>query len=865
MIRMLRMLFILLLAAILPISNIEARPSNPPSDSTPQVGQPSELRKLSRRERKQRLAALSEAHRQWLMEVEPIISADEENAFLLLESEAQRERFIESFWERRDTNPRTARNEYREQYEEILIEVRQLYKNTVSDRSRIRLIQGRPDEEWKIDCDRYLQPIEIWYYASIPERGRDVYLLFYRPRIGSQFRLWTPRGRNFEDFTELLSIEGERRGAASILAARVNPIALECREGEKVMAAVHWGQSRRAELPRLFSPPLVETEDVGRILRGSVVANPDAPELPAELQTRYPGKRGGRTAIEMTVTVPAASLSSRTIEDADVFNLDVTGEILREGKIFDTFQYRFDYPREVVGENVPVMIERFLRPASYKARLRIIDINSGGEAIVEQDLEVPQIRESLARSEAAREGAARLDQIQSEYREGESRLKIIPLGNDLLTGLQKIEAIVSSDDITTVEFYLDNRKVMTRRQPPWSLDLDFGNVPQTRRVKVVGLDSDGSIITGDELVLNTGTDPFRVRITRPRVFAELSGDIRVEIEADVPEGQELGHVELFYNETRLATLYNPPFVQTVRIPTDETIGYLRATAHLKEDDRTAPAEDVVFINTPEYLQQIEVHLVELPTAVVDNSGRMITGLTRADFQVTDEGEPVELAKFEYLDNLPLSLGLAIDTSGSMLNRILEAQRAGAGFFRNVLGPSDRAFIVAFDDQPALVQKWTSQHSDLNASLATLRAEDTTALYDAVILSLYNFLGVRGQKALIVISDGEDTSSKFSWDQTIEYARRTGVPIYPIGIGIRSNAFEVRYRLGQLASVTGGTTYYIERASDLRKIYDEIEAELRSQYLLGFYPPADVKPGSKWREVKVRSSKGKARTISGYYP
>ena len=854
------------LATLLASPNIVAQsgtpePAEPPRTS---IQSTTEVRKLGRRERKELRAKLGERHLQWLLDVEPIIQQEEEDAFLLLESEAQRDLFIEAFWDRRDADRRSSHNEYREQYTELLAEARERYKDTVSERSRTLLIRGRPNERWEISCDRYLQPIEVWYYAYLPGQGRDVYLLFYQPRVGVSWRLWQPRGRQFEDFGELLSFDGERRGAVNILGEYPNPIISECRDGDKVMAAVAWTERNRMQLHHVFTPVPVETEDLGNILRASVVSNPDAPKIPGELRVRYPGKRGGRTAVELAVTLPVESLGTKTIEDARVLNLDVTGEILRDGKIFDNFHYRFDYPTEVVGESVPVMIERFLRPASYTARIRVIDINSGGEAILEQEIEVPEIRESVSRAEAAQEGAARLDQLQQEYREGESRLRIVPLGNDLLTGLQKIEAIASGTDIAAVEFYLDGRKVMTKRQPPWTLDLDFGNVPQTHRVKAVALDSSGKIVTGDELIANTGTDPFRVRITRPRVFSELTGDVRVEIEAEIPEGRELERVELFFNETRLATLYDRPFVQTVRIPSAESIGYLRATAHLV-DDAGAPAEDVVFVNTPEYLQQIDVHLVELPTSVTDNSGRMITGLGKEDFQVTDEGEPVEIARFEYLDNLPLSIGLAIDSSGSMRDRMLEAQRAGAEFLQRVIKPGDKAFIVAFDEQPIMVQKWTDRHSDLNASLATLRAEDTTALYDAVILSLYNFLGVRGQRALIVISDGQDTSSKFAYDQAIEYARRTGVPIYTIGLGIRSSAVDVRYRLGQIAGATGGTTFYIDRASELRKIYDEIETELRSQYLLSFYPGADVKPGGKWREVGVRSAKGRARTISGYYP
>ena len=154
---------------------------------------------------------------------------------------------------------------------------------------------------------------------------------------------------------------------------------------------------------------------------------------------------------------------------------------------------------------------------------------------------------------------------------------------------------------------------------------------------------------------------------------------------------------------------------------------------------------------------------------------------------------------------------------------------------------------------------------MNAGLAKLRAEEATALYDAVVYSLYNFVGIKGQKALVLITDGKDTASKFSFEQALEYARRAAVPVYAIGIGIHATEVDVRYKLSRFCSETGGNVYFIEQASDLGRIYGDIQNELHSPYILGFYPATDVKPGSKWREVSVQVSEGRAKTIRGYYP
>ncbi len=331
----------------------------------------------------------------------------------------------------------------------------------------------------------------------------------------------------------------------------------------------------------------------------------------------------------------------------------------------------------------------------------------------------------------------------------------------------------------------------------------------------------------------------------------------------VPDGEELQHVELYWNSTRVSTMFDPPFVQTVDIPATEGVGYLRAVASLKDAD-SHPIEDVVLLNTPAYMEELNVHLVEMPTTVTIN-GKPTSHLTEKAFQVFDEGKQVSISKFEYVKNLPLSIGMAIDTSGSMQPRMDEAQKAGAQFLQNVMRKGDRAFLVAFDREPQTMQKWSTKVADMHAGLAKLRAEQSTALYDAVVSSLYHFLGIRGQKALIIITDGKDTASKFTYDQALEYARRAAVPIYAIGIGLRGNEMDARYKLNRFCAETGGTAYYIEKARDLEGTYDRIQEELRSQYVLGFYPAPEIKAGSKWREVEVKVGEGKVKTISGYYP
>ncbi len=856
-------------------SNILAQ-TNPPDPQKTPPAQDSGVRKLSRRERKEKIAALSDQYRQFLQDVEPIMLPTELDTFLMLETDPQREIYVTEFWRRRDKAQGTTNHAFKDEYYARLDEAKTRYKYLTSDRARMYLLHGEPNDLIKVDCDQLLQPLEIWKYDYLPGLGHQVRMLFYLPHNGIDYRLWNPMGDTTDALAELVSVNivgasvGDRTAVNKVFnesaaggGVFVSKIEITCKDGEEILKAIFQMQQNKTDLPKVYDPPPINEEDVGKILRSVVLRNPNAPKLDAEFAARYPGKQGSRTDVELTLLVPKDQLKIADVSGSKLYSLDVTGEVLKDGKLFENFRYRFDYPADIKDAKLPVVIDRLVRPNDYEARIKITDINGGAEGVFENKITVPELFDTPEQMKSKATAVAAVTQLKDDIETNQTRLRIVPLPDELLAGVQHIETIAVGEDIKGVEFDLDGRKVMVKRQPPYTLDLDFGDVPQARRIRAIALNEKGEPITGDEVVVNTGTDPFRIRITSPRVALNLRGRTRVEMSVKVPEGKQLDKVELYLNETRVATLYDAPFVQTVDIPKNEGVGYLRAVATLK-DDPTPPIEDVVMINTPQYMEEVNVHLVELPTTVIVN-GRPRNDLPESAFKVLDEGKPVKVSKFEHVANLPLSIGMAIDSSGSMQPRMAEAQKAGASFFSNVMKQGDKAFVVSFSTEPQLVQKWSPRLADVNAGLARLRAEESTALYDAIVYSLYNFLGVKGQKALIVITDGKDTSSKFTYDQALEYARRAAVPIYGIGIGIRATEVDVRYKFGRFCTETGGNVYYIDNVTDLTRIYNEIQSELRSQYVLGFYPPDGVKPGSKWREVSVQVSDGKAKTIRGYYP
>ncbi|HMC22748.1 MAG TPA: VWA domain-containing protein [Thermoanaerobaculia bacterium] len=861
----------LLAPNILAQTNNPPDPAKPPTNQAP-VKQDPGIRKLSRRERKEKIKNLSEKYQEFLKDVEPIMQQSELDTFLLLETDPQREIYITEFWRRRDIAQGTTNHTFRDQYYDRLESVKEKFKYVSSDRSRIYLIHGEPSEVIDSDC-RLLQPIQVWKYLFIPGLGHDIRFVFYVPRLSSDYKLWVPYAQ--DSMAELVSQDAigtdiDERRAVQYVFGPISPystmtnLEYTCKNGDEIIKAIYQSQMNKTDIMKVFNPPEVNEEDVHKILRSVVLANPNATKLSADFAIQFPAKQGSRTDAQMTVLVPRAQLTMKDVDGTKLYSLDVTGEVLKDDQLFENYRYRFDYPGDIKDEKVAVVIDRFLRPADYKARIRVLDPNSNAEAIIEKAITVPELLDTPEQRKQKENAATALAALKDDIESNTTRLRIIPMADDLLSGIQHIETLAYGEDIKAVEFYLDSKKVMIKRQPPYTLDLDFGAVPRLHRVRAVALNEKGEPLAGDELLVNTGNEPFRVRIVSPRVALNVHGKTRVEMAVNVPDGKKLDNVELFLNDTRMATLFGPPWVQTVDIPKTEGVGYLRVVATLKDEPSQPPVEDLVMINSPQFMEEVNVHLIELPTTVIRN-GRPVNDLPETAFRVLDDGKPVKVTKFEHVNNLPLSIGMAVDTSASMQPRMDEARKAGSQFFANVMKKGDRAFLVSFDAQPQLIQRWSPKLSDVNAGLAKLRAEEATALYDAVVYSLYNFVAVKGQKALILITDGKDTASKFSFDQALEYARRSAVPIYAVGIGIHGTEVDVRYKLGKFCSETGGNAYYIDQASDLGRIYADIQNELRSQYILGFYPGGDVKPGSKWREVSVQVSEGRAKTIRGYYP
>jgi Ca-activated chloride channel family protein len=239
----------------------------------------------------------------------------------------------------------------------------------------------------------------------------------------------------------------------------------------------------------------------------------------------------------------------------------------------------------------------------------------------------------------------------------------------------------------------------------------------------------------------------------------------------------------------------------------------------------------------------------------------VEDLAGGDFQVLEAGEERQIERFDYVHNLPLVVGFAMDASTSMADHMAQTRRAAIHFLDSVLRPQDRAFAVAFSDKPRLVASPTDDSEVVERALLDLHSHGWTTLYDAVVRSLFYFRGFGGRRALVVLSDGEDTASRTSFAEALDYAKRSGVVVYSIGLGGGASGGKLK----RLASETGGRYFQVGEAAELEAVYAEIERELRSQYFMTFVPGGVGEASLGEVEVRVRGQRLKVRATRGYAP
>lgn len=835
-----------------PGSPAAAKDAEQPDEKEAKDGKPGKKQKKAKE--KDLIAALPEKFRVWLDDVEPIIGKDERALFLELDKDYQRDAFIERFWKARDTYPDTGRNEYREDYQGRVREARENFGGVKDDRARVLLTNGWPTERIEVRCSPWVVPAEVWYYQQSETVRFEFLLLLYRQWGVGSFRLWEP----FDGVQALSADQTQLTG---------DLIESHCGDqGRALIAAINFYQAQGGQLgmmslmSRIVTPPaVIEKEWTATFSAYSTDLPPGAVTFDAKLEVSFPSRHQSRTVVRGELQVPRAEMATTTLGDSTSYNLLLTGEILREGQLFDGFRYKFDFAAADAPEQLPLLFERTLRPGSYQLIYKIEDLASGKLHRAERPLEVPSVATAPAVYDAETERI--LAEADAAISSGETTVKIPTFVGGWQTGMVRIEALTTGKNIAKMSFFLDDIPILTKKSPPWNVELDLGKTPRARILRLEAFDAAGNSLATDETVLNAGDHRFSVRLSEPRPNKKYVKSLRAQAEIVVPKGDVVERVELYLNETLLATLYQPPWTLPVLLPEEGELAYVRAVAYRPDG---SSAEDLVFVNAPDNLENVEVDFVELYTLVVDGS-RPVQGLGEKDFQIFEDEVPQTLVRFEKVDNLPIHAAVLLDISASMEPQLDAARRAALQFFERTVKPRDRAALFTFNDHPSLAAPFTNEVKSLGAALASTKAERGTSLYDAVIFALYGFNGINGQKALVLLSDGKDESSRFTYDDMLDYARRSRVAIYPIGLALAKVDMDVRRKLNKLAEETGGRSFFLDQPSELDAAYQQIEIELRSRYLLA-YQSSNTGASQAFRTIEVKTKPGlEAKTLRGYYP
>ncbi|HEX9944032.1 MAG TPA: VWA domain-containing protein [Thermoanaerobaculia bacterium] len=815
--------------------------------------------RAERKAQKEAIQKLPEKYRQWLRVVDLLITDEELATFLALEKDYQRDAFIKRFWEARDTYRSTARNEFKDRWEANVQAALSEFGNLDDDRARILLLNGPPPARVVSQCSSIIWPVEVWFYPH-SDRLRDQFIVvFYRKWGAGPFRVWS----SVEGLEALFATGAGASGARADLAA----IASGCRDGDKIAGGIGWvlrqGMQYAILQQRMMAKP---EEQSGEWVSSFSSYSTDAPEgaapLPARFSIDYPGRYQNRTVLQGLVTVPASGAGKATLGGANTYNMLLNGEVLQNGELFDNFRYKFDFPGSSGEENLPIVFQRCLRPGEYTLIVKLEDLNSGKVFRDERKVSVPateRVAPALPASDTDEESARLLAEANAAIANGETTVKLVRPFGELQTGMQRFDTLTTGANIAQVTFALDGKPVLTKKRPPFSVELDLGSLPRPRTLTARAYDAAGAEVASDEMLINSAANRFQVRLAEPQKGKRYASSLLARAEVKVPDGQTVERVEFFVNETRVATIYQPPYQQPIVLPKGESIAYVRAVAYLADGNST---EHLVFVNAPEDLAEVNINFVELYTTVLDRQNRPVDGLAEKDFTVVEDGTKQDIVRFERVTDLPIHAAVALDVSASMDKSLDRARQAALEFFQRTVRPKDRAAVITFNDHPNLTVKFTSDVPALAGGLAGLKAERGTALYDSIVFTLFYFTGVKGQRALLLLSDGKDEGSRFTYDDALDYARRAGVTIYSIGLGEDID----KRKLSRLAEETGGRSFFLKNVEELPGIYSSIEQELRSQYLIA-YQSSNISGGTSFRSVELKVGRPglEAKTIRGYYP
>lgn len=422
---------------------------------------------------------------------------------------------------------------------------------------------------------------------------------------------------------------------------------------------------------------------------------------------------------------------------------------------------------------------------------------------------------------------------------------------DVLAGPLQVVA-TAPENAARVEFLIDDARVTESDLRPFRATLQLGSTPRVHTLRAIAYDVHDRQLGEDTVTINDRVERLSIQLVAPKGDVIESRSV-VEVVPRVPEGEVLESVDIFWNETKLATLHEPPFRATLVLPSRRASGYLRAVVVTQAG---AIAEDAKMINSAAASEVMRVDAVSIYAVVKDHLGHNIEGLKPEDFSVKEDGRPVEVS-LRSTPSDPVTVALALDTSGSMLAAMMDVADDARTFLRGSLAPGDRTLLITFDERQHLVQPLTADLAHAGSQIFGVHAGGATAIWDAVAYSIQQLRNVDGKRALLVFTDGLDTGSRTTPSGVRELARDAGVPVYVVLMFTSSRYGDPRpttltpreHDYLQLAAESGGAFFRMPKKEDLPRLFAQVRDDARGEYLLSFVSKS-VKPLGQARTLDI---------------
>jgi Ca-activated chloride channel family protein len=389
---------------------------------------------------------------------------------------------------------------------------------------------------------------------------------------------------------------------------------------------------------------------------------------------------------------------------------------------------------------------------------------------------------------------------------------------------------------------------------PYRVTVDFGPRVVEHKIVVVATTADHKRIQWSETI-NKGHLPLSVKL---KAVDTANGVF--EAKTTAPDDDPIEKVELWDNGAVISTATEPPY--RLIAPAATVSGFVQVTARTKSGEEAA---DFWSASGDVKVDNVDVRTVPLYVSVVDRNGSTLDNVDRSLFRILDNDSEGKIVEFGKAFDQPISIALLLDASASMTYAMHDAINAALGFVKHTLKDGDRCAIFSIRDVPRREQALTADRDLVEKALTGVKPHGSTALYDAIDTAIRELRDEKNRRAIVILTDGGDTSSISSYDESEKAAREAGIPIYFIAFeSWEPTGPQDEERLKFIASETGG---FVATASqqNLAAKYSEIEKDLRAQFAIT-YQVTDFAKHNEWRKVRVmlNSTKLTARTIGGYF-